>query len=192
MKMRMVVDGKRESRYSCRERERERERRESFPLRQPIKPPAAQKTERNPLITLMLNNFPQYPPNISQRPFLQPLQQYLEKQRVRNEECEGKKKNKKMSYYFTIINTRDAPLFELEFGTSKAGGDGAARFSPEARAMNPFIVHSSLDIVDELRWGKDAMYLLLPSLSLSLSTHQPPSIPPPSSHRHGEGTWKMR
>ncbi|KAL8792778.1 MAG: hypothetical protein Q9195_004666 [Heterodermia aff. obscurata] len=64
-----------------------------------------------------------------------------------------------MSYYFSIINTRDAPLFELEFGTSKAGGDGAARFSAEARAMNPFIVHSSLDIVDEMRWGKDAMYL---------------------------------
>lgn len=65
-----------------------------------------------------------------------------------------------MSYYFSIINTRDAPLFELEFGTSKAGGDGAARFSAEARAMNPFIVHSSLDIVDEARWNNGAMYTL--------------------------------
>ncbi|KAG7006221.1 hypothetical protein G7Y79_00015g038110 [Physcia stellaris] len=64
-----------------------------------------------------------------------------------------------MSYYFSIINTRDAPLFELEFGTSKAGGDGVARFSSEARAMNPFIVHSSLDIVDEARWSNNAMYL---------------------------------
>lgn len=64
-----------------------------------------------------------------------------------------------MSYYFAIINTRDAPLFELEFGTSKAGGDGVARFSAEARAMNPFIVHSSLDIVDEARWANGAMYV---------------------------------
>ena len=66
-----------------------------------------------------------------------------------------------MSYYFSIINTRDAPVFELEFGTSKAGGDGAARFSSEAKAMNPFIVHSSLDIVDEVRWGNSAMYFSL-------------------------------
>ena len=72
-----------------------------------------------------------------------------------------------MSYYFSIINTRDAPLFELEFGTSKAGGDGAARFSADARAMNPFIVHSSLDIVDEVRWGKDAMYVSPPTIPLA-------------------------
>ena len=57
-----------------------------------------------------------------------------------------------MSYYFCIVGTRDNPLFELEFGTSKQGGDGQARFSPEARAMNPFIVHSSLDIVEEVQW----------------------------------------
>ena len=93
-----------------------------------------------------------------------------------------------MSYYFSIINTRDAPLFELEFGTSKAGGDGAARFSPDARAMNPFIVHSSLDIVDEVRWGNNAMYFS-PSLA-------PTSIPPPPLHyfsrfraKRKESTW---
>ncbi|KAI4214762.1 MAG: hypothetical protein LQ351_002838 [Letrouitia transgressa] len=57
-----------------------------------------------------------------------------------------------MSYYFCIVNTKDQPVFELEFGTSKQGGDGVARFTQEARNLNPFIVHSSLDIVDELQW----------------------------------------
>ena len=64
-----------------------------------------------------------------------------------------------MSYYFCIVNTQDQPLFELEFGTSKQGGDGVARFSHEARQMNPFIVHASLDFVDELQWTNNQMYL---------------------------------
>lgn len=63
-----------------------------------------------------------------------------------------------MSYYFCIVGTRDQPLFELEFGTSKQGGDGVARFSQEARQMNPFIVHASLDFVDELQWTNNQMY----------------------------------
>lgn len=64
-----------------------------------------------------------------------------------------------MSYYFCIVGTRDNPLFELEFGTSKQGGDGVARFSAEARQMNPFIIHSSLDIVDEVQWLNPQMYV---------------------------------
>lgn len=72
-----------------------------------------------------------------------------------------------MSYYFCIVGTKDNPLFELEFGTSKQGGDGVARFSAEARRMNPFIVHSSLDIVDEAQWLNNQMYTL-PFFSFSL------------------------
>ncbi|KAF2139109.1 uncharacterized protein K452DRAFT_311051 [Aplosporella prunicola CBS 121167] len=64
-----------------------------------------------------------------------------------------------MSYYFAIVGTRDNPLFEHEFGTSKAGGDGMARFRDDARHMNQFIVHSSLDIVEEVQWGTGQMYL---------------------------------
>lgn len=64
----------------------------------------------------------------------------------------------KMSYYFAIIGTRDNPLFEHEFGTSKSGGDGIARFREEARHMNQFIVHSSLDIVEEVQWGNNGLY----------------------------------
>jgi len=64
-----------------------------------------------------------------------------------------------MSFYFAIIGTKDNPLFEHEFGTSKQGGDGVARFREEQRRMNQFIVHSSLDLVEEVQWGTGAMYL---------------------------------
>lgn len=66
-----------------------------------------------------------------------------------------------MSYYFCIVGTKDNPLFELEFGTSKQGGDGVARFSQEARRLNPFIVHSSLDIVDEMQFLNNQMSVLI-------------------------------
>lgn len=62
-----------------------------------------------------------------------------------------------MSYYFVVIGTQDNPLFEHEFGTSKQGGDGQSRFSEESRHMNQFIVHSSLDIVEEVQWGTSQM-----------------------------------
>jgi hypothetical protein len=58
-----------------------------------------------------------------------------------------------MSYYFTIVGTKDNPLFEHEFGTSKPGGDGTAKFREEAAHMNQFIVHAALDMVEEVQWG---------------------------------------
>lgn len=69
-----------------------------------------------------------------------------------------------MSYYLTILSPRDVPLFSQSFGTSKAGGDGVARFRfPDtARYMNQFIVHASLDIVEEVQWGNGAMYAAPP------------------------------
>ncbi|EFX03247.1 trafficking protein particle complex subunit 2 [Grosmannia clavigera kw1407] len=64
-----------------------------------------------------------------------------------------------MSYYFAIVGTQDNPLFEYDFGTSKQGGDGLAHFSEQARHLNQFIVHSSLDVVEEVLWGTGQMYL---------------------------------
>ncbi|GIZ45660.1 hypothetical protein CBER1_08175 [Cercospora berteroae] len=64
-----------------------------------------------------------------------------------------------MSYYFTIIGTRDNPLFELDFGTSKVGGDGIARFREEAKHMNQFIVHAAIDMVEEAQWSTKDLYL---------------------------------
>jgi len=63
-----------------------------------------------------------------------------------------------MSYYFAIVGTQDNPLFEYEFGTAKQGGDGVARFPQDARHMNQFIVHSSLDVVEEVQWAHGQMY----------------------------------
>ncbi|KAK6429264.1 TRAPP subunit [Oleoguttula sp. CCFEE 5521] len=65
-----------------------------------------------------------------------------------------------MSYYFTIIGTKDNPLFESTFGTSKPGaGDGTARFREEAVQMNQFIVHAALDLVEEVQWTTKDLYL---------------------------------
>jgi hypothetical protein len=75
-----------------------------------------------------------------------------------------------MSYYFVIIGTQDNPLFEYEFGTAKQGGDGIARFPEQARHMNQFIVHSSLDIVEEVQWGNGQMYVGSAALDLHLLT----------------------
>ena len=65
----------------------------------------------------------------------------------------------KMSYYFTILSPTDTPLFNIAFGTSKGGGDGIARFRfPEtAQYMNQFIIHSSLDILEEAQWTNGGM-----------------------------------
>lgn len=65
-----------------------------------------------------------------------------------------------MSYYFAIIGTQDNPLFEYEFGTSKQGGDGQSRFTEQVRHLNQFILHSSLDIAEEVQWAHGQMYVL--------------------------------
>lgn len=85
----------------------------------------------------------------------------------------------KMSYYFTILSSTDSPLFSQAFGTSRGGGDGVPRFRfpDNARFMNQFIVHASLDIVEEVQWSSGAMYDLLflavigsPLIRLKLTT----------------------
>lgn len=66
-----------------------------------------------------------------------------------------------MSYYFTILSPTDVPLFSIAFGTSKGGSDGIARFRfPDAaQYMNQFIIHSSLDIMEEVQWTNGALYV---------------------------------
>ncbi|OAL43802.1 Sedlin [Pyrenochaeta sp. DS3sAY3a] len=58
-----------------------------------------------------------------------------------------------MSYTFSILSPLDVPLFTHDFGTSRSGGDGLSRFTPPERALAPFILHSALDIVEEVQWG---------------------------------------
>ncbi|MDI1489029.1 MAG: TRAPP subunit [Ramalina farinacea] len=64
-----------------------------------------------------------------------------------------------MSYYFTILSTRDTPLFSLALGTAKAGGDSTPRFPPQALQLCPYLLHASLDFVDEAQFANPAMYL---------------------------------
>ena len=67
-----------------------------------------------------------------------------------------------MSYYFAIISPTDSPLFELTFGTWKGSvGDGVARFrnGETSRYMNQFIVHASIDVVEEVQWLSPNMWL---------------------------------
>ncbi|OJJ85067.1 TRAPP subunit TRS20 [Aspergillus glaucus CBS 516.65] len=108
-----------------------------------------------------------------------------------------------MSYYFTILSPTDAPLFNIAFGTSKSGGDGIARFRfPDtAQYMNQFIIHSSLDIVEEAQWMNGNLYLkhidtyppaqayisafLTPSGARFLLLHQPPQLPSSTSSGGG-------
>ncbi|KAF2646151.1 Sedlin [Massarina eburnea CBS 473.64] len=58
-----------------------------------------------------------------------------------------------MSYYFTIFSPTDTPLYTHDFGTSRSGGDGIPHFTSSERALAPFILHSALDIVEEVQWG---------------------------------------
>ncbi|KAJ5791245.1 uncharacterized protein N7518_008256 [Penicillium psychrosexuale] len=86
-----------------------------------------------------------------------------------------------MSYYFTILSPTDTPLFNIAFGTSKG----------------VFIIHSSLDILEEAQWTNGGMYLkhidtyppaaayitafLTPSGARFLLLHQPPHLPSSTS-----------
>ncbi|KAI9731550.1 MAG: TRAPP subunit [Cirrosporium novae-zelandiae] len=74
-----------------------------------------------------------------------------------------------MSYYFAIISPTDQPLFTSTFGTSRAGGDGIARFREDARYLNQFIVHASLDVVEEVQWSSGSLY------HKRIDTHPPTS-----------------
>ncbi|KAG4303346.1 hypothetical protein PCANB_000326 [Pneumocystis canis] len=64
-----------------------------------------------------------------------------------------------MSYLLVIVGTKDNPLFQTEFGTYKAGGDGVARFREEIRHRNQFIIHATLDLVEEIQWVSHTMHM---------------------------------
>lgn len=64
-----------------------------------------------------------------------------------------------MSYYLAITGTKDCPIYELEFGTHRQGGDGVSKFPPQIKELNPFILHSALDIVEDLEWTTNNLYL---------------------------------
>ncbi|ORY81581.1 Sedlin [Protomyces lactucae-debilis] len=64
-----------------------------------------------------------------------------------------------MSYMLAIVGTKDNPLYQAEFGTLKGGHDGTPQFREDMRPMNQFILHSSLDMVEEVQWASSMLYL---------------------------------
>lgn len=51
-------------------------------------------------------------------------------------------------FYFTIIGSDDNPIYEAEFTNNKTN------FQPEIKELNPYIVHSTLDILEDLQWQR--------------------------------------
>lgn len=64
-----------------------------------------------------------------------------------------------MSYYFAIIGPKDTPIYTLEFGTYRQGNDGQSKFPAEMKELNPFVLHSALDIVEDVQWSTPTLYL---------------------------------
>lgn len=64
-----------------------------------------------------------------------------------------------MSYYLAIIGPKDTPIYTLEFGTYRQGNDGLSKFPPEMKELSPFVLHSTLDIVEDVQWSTPALYL---------------------------------
>lgn len=52
-----------------------------------------------------------------------------------------------MPCYFAIIGARDNPIYEAEFTSQQLNS-----FPPELKELNPFILHASLDIIEDLQW----------------------------------------
>ncbi|KAJ3189163.1 Trafficking protein particle complex subunit 2 [Gaertneriomyces sp. JEL0708] len=60
--------------------------------------------------------------------------------------------------YFVIVGTTDNPLYEAEWGPQTRSGDGSGK-KDEHKHLNQFIVHAALDVVDDLVWTTNSMYL---------------------------------
>ncbi|CCE62589.1 hypothetical protein TPHA_0C04390 [Tetrapisispora phaffii CBS 4417] len=57
-----------------------------------------------------------------------------------------------MSQYFAIIGKDDNPVYEAEF-SGKLGPQGQIQgFPQDLKELNPFILHASLDIIEDLQW----------------------------------------
>lgn len=67
-----------------------------------------------------------------------------------------------LSYYFTIIGTKDNPLYELEFSSFKIATSsvpGESHFVPKVKALLPFIANSALDLAEDAQWQTNSFNL---------------------------------
>lgn len=56
-----------------------------------------------------------------------------------------------MPQSFAIIGSNDNPIYEAEFSIQQ-GSQKNLGFPQELKEMNPFILHASLDIIDDIQW----------------------------------------
>ncbi|KAF9360510.1 Trafficking protein particle complex subunit 2 [Mortierella sp. AD094] len=67
--------------------------------------------------------------------------------------------------YFVMIGTKDNPIYEAEFvsvNTARSSSGGAAvseAKKEEFRHLNQFIAHSALDMIEDIQWSTNQMYL---------------------------------
>lgn len=64
-----------------------------------------------------------------------------------------------MSYYFTILGSNDAPLYELDIGSYKQSqGGGIVAFPVEIDQLKQFIVNASLDILQDTQFKTNQIF----------------------------------
>ncbi|VEU24120.1 DEKNAAC105358 [Brettanomyces naardenensis] len=63
-----------------------------------------------------------------------------------------------MSYYFAIVGTNDAPIYELEIGTYHQSGDGTPHLPKEIHELEQFIVNGSLDILQDAQFKSSSIF----------------------------------
>ncbi|CAB4030676.1 trafficking particle complex subunit 2-like [Paramuricea clavata] len=68
-------------------------------------------------------------------------------------------------YYFAIVGHNDNPVYETEFSPQMRSSHSSAESGRDQMKKNSdphlhqFVVHASLDLVDEMMWSTNNMYL---------------------------------
>ncbi|KAI8062662.1 trafficking protein-like protein particle complex subunit 2 [Gongronella butleri] len=64
------------------------------------------------------------------------------------------------TYYFAIVGVTDNPIYEAEIiPSSRSSAFSSNPRRDDHKHLNQFIVHAALDVVEEVQWNTQAMYL---------------------------------
>lgn len=64
-----------------------------------------------------------------------------------------------MSYQLAIIGTKDNPIYEYTFGTFKQENRGQHHFNKDQLEILPFVINSSIDLIEDQQWNSNLNYL---------------------------------